>query len=198
MQYATPNKIYTLDEYLELDFITDAKYEFFDDGRLVEISGVAINHALINGNILGIFHENLTEHFESWIGSMKLKVPALPPYRYPNFSISPKKGQFEMIGKHHCLVNPIVIGEIYSPETKDYDCGEKFEAYKSIETFREYLLIDQEQKLVTLHTKYDDEIWFQSECGEGDILELVSVEYELAVDDIYERITFEESTFRIK
>ncbi|MDQ3372694.1 MAG: Uma2 family endonuclease [Acidobacteriota bacterium] len=39
MIYAVPDKIYSLEEYLELDFKTDAKYEFFD-GRLVEISGV--------------------------------------------------------------------------------------------------------------------------------------------------------------
>lgn len=188
MIYAEPNKIYTFEEYLELDFLTDAKYEFFDDGRLVEISGVAANHNFINGNVLSLLHEGLTENFESWIGSMKLKVPTLPPYRYPNFSVSPRKAQFEMAGKHQCLVNLILIGEIYSPETKNYDCGEKFEAYKSIETFREYLLIDQEQKLVTLHTKYDDDIWFQSEYEASDTIRLESVDCELAVDEIYRRV----------
>ena len=96
-----------------------------------------------------------------------------------------------MIGNHYCLVNPIVIGEIYSPETKDYDCDRKFEAYKSIETFREYLLIDQEQKFVTLHTKYDDEIWFQSEYEAGETLKIESLEYELSVDEIYQGIIFE-------
>ncbi len=117
MIYAIPDKIYTLEEYLDLDFRTDAKYEFFD-GELVEISGVAINHALINGNVLSILHTILAEDFQPWIGSMKLKVPALPPYRYPNFSVSPKKSRFEMVGQHQCLTNPIVIGEIYSPETE--------------------------------------------------------------------------------
>ena len=188
MIYAIPNKIYTLEEYLELDFKTDAKYEYFDDGEVVEISGVKISHAQIEMNVLCLLHDILAEHFESWIGSMKLKVPALPPYRYPNFSVSPKKRQVEMVGRHHCLVNPIVIGEIYSPETKDYDCGSKFEAYKSIESFREYLLIDQEQKFVTLHTKYDDEIWFQSEYEAGKTLRLESLECELSVDEIYQGI----------
>lgn len=190
MIYAVPNKIYTLEEYLELDFKTDAKYEFFD-GTLVEISGVAINHALINGNLLSILHENLTEDFQSWIGSMKLKVPALPPYRYPNLSVSPNKPQFEMVGEHYCLVNPILIGEIYSPETEIYDCGEKFEAYKSIESFREYILVDQEKKFVTLYTKYNGEVWFQSEYVEGETLKLESLECELSVDEIYQGIVFE-------
>ncbi len=193
MIYAIPNKIYTLNEYFELDFMTDAKYEFFD-GKLVEISGVAINHARIEMNILGIFYEVLTQDFESWIGSMKLKVPSLPPYRYPNFSVSPKKGHFEMVGKHHCLVNPIVIGEIYSPATKVYDCGEKYEAYKSIETFREYFLIDQNRKFVTLYTKYHQEIWLQSEYGEGETFTLESLDCELSLDEIYRGIIFETET----
>ena len=190
MTYAIPNKIYSLKEYLELDFKTDAKYEFFD-GELVEISGVNYNHCRIEMNVLSIFYKGLDKNLESWIGSMKLKVPALPPYRYPNFSISPRKGRFETVGQHQCLVNPIVIGEIYSPLTKEYDCGLKFEAYKSIESFREYLLIDQEQKIVTLHTKYTGEIWFQSEYLTGENLKLESVDCELNVDEIYQGIIFE-------
>lgn len=60
MRYAIPNKIYTLEQYLELDFETDAKYEFFD-GQLVEISGVHYNHALIDGNILSSFYKKPPE-----------------------------------------------------------------------------------------------------------------------------------------
>ncbi len=190
MIYAVPNRIYTLEEYLELDFITDAKYEFFD-GKLVEISGVTANHNFINGNLLGILHERLSENFQSWIGSMKLKVPSLPPYRYPNLSVSPRKARFENVGRHQCLTNPVLIGEIYSPETEFYDCGEKFEAYKSIESFREYILVDQSKKIVTLYTKYDAETWFQSEYGGGEILRLESLDCDLAVDEIYRRIVFE-------
>ena len=190
MRYAIPNKIYSLEEYLELDFVTDAKYEFFD-GRLSEISGVHYNHCFIEGNLISILHDSLSEIYELWIGGMKLKVPALPPYRYPNFSISPKPAKFATIGKHQCLVNPIVIGEIFSPDTANYDSGEKFESYKSIESFREYLLVDQEQKIATLFTKYDNDIWFQSEYREGKTLRLESVEYNLSVDDIYQGIIFE-------
>jgi Uma2 family endonuclease len=185
MIYAIPNKLYSLEEYLELDYLTDAKYEYFDDGKLVEISGVNIKHAEIEGNVLSIFYEKLSENYQEWIGSMKLKVPALPPYRYPNFSISPKERKIEMVGKHHCLVNPIVIGEIYSPETKDYDWGKKFEAYKSIESFQEYVLIDQEQELVTVFTNYDEGVWFPNESTAGETLKLESLDIELSVDEIY-------------
>ena len=94
MIYAVPNKIYTLVEYLELDFKTDAKYEFLD-GELMEISGVHYNHALIEMNLLSIFYESLDETSQFWMGSMKLKVPTLPPYRYPNFSVIRRKDKLK-------------------------------------------------------------------------------------------------------
>ena len=188
MIYAIPDKVYSLEEYLELDYLTDAKYEYFDNGKLIEISGVTANHNLINGNVLMTFSEKLSDAYQFWLGSMKLFVPALPPYRYPNFSTTPRKPKITKVGKHECLVNPIVIGEIFSPETKDYDCDQKFEAYKSIDSFREYVLIDQEQKFVILHTMYDKDIWFQSEYESGETLKLESLDIELSVDEIYEGI----------
>lgn len=99
-------------------------------------------------NLLGMFYENLDESFQFWMSEMKLKVPALPLYRYPNFSVSPKNAEFEIIAKHHCLLNPIIIGEIFSSETEKYDCGGKFEAYKSISSFREYLLVEEKENLL--------------------------------------------------
>lgn len=65
---------------------------------------------------------------------------------------------------------------------------------KSIESFREYLLIDQEQKFVTLHTKYNQEIWFQNEYVEGETLKRESLECELSIDEIYQGIDFEIET----
>lgn len=188
MIYAEPNKIYTLEEYLELDYLTDAKYEYFNNGKLIEISGVTANHNLINGNVLMAFNEKLSDYYQFWLGSMKLLVPALPPYRYPNFSITPRKPKIAKVGKHECLVDPIVIGEIFSPETKEYDYDQKFEAYKSIESFREYVLIDQEQKFVAVYLKYDKDVWFCSEYESGETLKLESLDIELSVSEIYEGI----------
>ena len=41
------------------------------------------------------------------------------------------------------LVNPVLIIEVLSPSTEAYDRGDKFTYYKSIPSFREYLLIAQ-------------------------------------------------------
>jgi hypothetical protein len=41
------------------------------------------------------------------------------------------------------ITNPTVLVEVLSPSTRDYDRGEKFALYRSIATFRDYLLIAQ-------------------------------------------------------
>lgn len=41
------------------------------------------------------------------------------------------------------VVNPCFIAEVLSKSTQDYDRGEKFVAYRTIDNFREYLLVDQ-------------------------------------------------------
>ncbi len=51
------------------------------------------------------------------------------------------------------ILNPQVIVEVLSKSTKGYDREDKFEAYRTIETFREYLLIDQTRIHVEQYSK---------------------------------------------
>lgn len=41
------------------------------------------------------------------------------------------------------ITNPKIIVEVLSSSTKGYDQTGKFEAYRTIPTFKEYLLVDQ-------------------------------------------------------
>ena len=41
------------------------------------------------------------------------------------------------------ILNPQIIVEVLSKSTKGYDREDKFQAYRAISTFQEYLLIDQ-------------------------------------------------------
>ena len=40
------------------------------------------------------------------------------------------------------IMNPLMIVEVLSKNTKNYDRGDKFDYYRSIPEFREYILID--------------------------------------------------------
>ena len=57
------------------------------------------------------------------------------------------------------MLNPLLIVEVLSPSTEGYDRGKKFESYRTIESFREYLLIHQDRRHVEHYSKQDDGSW---------------------------------------
>jgi Uma2 family endonuclease len=91
------------------------------------------------------------------------------------------------------VMNPLLIVEVLSKSTKNYDQGDKFLYYRSIPEFKEYILIDQTRYHVMQHTKTLDGKWLLTEHeSEEAVLELNSIEFQISFSDIYERINFEE------
>ncbi|HAT16136.1 MAG TPA: hypothetical protein DCS91_23645, partial [Microcoleaceae bacterium UBA11344] len=90
------------------------------------------------------------------------------------------------------VTNPLAIIEILSNSTKDYDRGGKFLAYRSIPEFREYILIDQYSYHIEQFAKNSNGKWVLTEYdSEDSVLTLESVEFQMPLREIYERINFE-------
>jgi len=95
------------------------------------------------------------------------------------------------IGGLQCLANPVLLVEVLSESNESYDPGEKFRQYKSIESFREYLLISSQSKDVTHYLKHNDRFWLQSDYIAGESLHITTLDFDLVVDEIYQGILFE-------
>jgi Uma2 family endonuclease len=185
------SKQMTLEEYLEFDANAEGRYEYYD-GEVFEMSGGSPEHALL-GSRLGFLlqRELLPRNCLVYSSDVKIKVPAMPPYRYGDISALCGQPIYEQIGNQRLLANPALIVEVLSPSTEKYDREKKFKAYKSIESLREYLLIWQDEKFVTLYTKHNEKFWFQSQYETGETLNLESLDCELSVNEIYQGIVFE-------
>ena len=181
----------TLEEYLEFDYNAEGRFEYFD-GEVIEMGGGSPEHSLL-GNRIGFLlqRELIQKSCFVYNSEVQIKVPKLPPYHYGDVSVLCGKAIYEDLGNQKLLVNPTLIVEVLSDSTEKLDKGDKFTAYKSIPSFREYLLIDQYKKFVTLYTKHNERFWFQSEYVAGEALKLESVDCELSVDEIYQGIIFE-------
>ncbi|MFN5964986.1 MAG: Uma2 family endonuclease, partial [Pseudanabaena sp.] len=88
--------------------------------------------------------------------------------------------------------NPLLIVEILSNSTQSYDRADKFKLYRSIPSFKEYVLIYQNSFWVEQYTKQPDNRWILTEYLEEDaILKLECVSFEISLRDLYKRVTFE-------
>ena len=83
-------------------------------------------------------------------------------------------------------MNPVVVVEVTSPSTEEYDRGEKLRHYRSLPSLREVVIASHRGPRLTLHRR-GDEGWEEELAGPGDALSLDSVASRIAVDDVYRR-----------
>ncbi len=184
-------KVYSLDEYFELEKSRNEKFEFWD-GSVWSMSGARFFHNIIVGNLNTELDMLLREKGCRAIPSdMRIKVPSYSPYRYPDLTALCGKPQIEQIGGIDMLVNPQLIVEVLSDTTEAFDRGDKFSYYKSIESFSEYLLVAQHRPHVTQFVKHGDGFWANFEFNDlNDIVELKSVSCSLPLVAIYRDVSF--------
>lgn len=91
----------------------------------------------------------------------------------------------------HTIRNPTVAIEVLSPSTAGYDLGDKFDHYRAIETFREYVVVRQDRAEITTYLRHDDGSWtFRAFTGLAAEVPIRSVDITLAMSEVYDGIDF--------
>ncbi len=149
------------------------------------------NHDIITSNlhgILGIFSRDKDVRVYSQGTYIRLEVSSKTPL--PDIVLTSKSG--EKRNKYHQLLNPLAVIEILSKSTKNLDQTQKMEAYQSIETLVEYVLIDQYKLHVAIHRRISQNKWEQEYLTDmSSKVHLESIGYSLSLSEIYEGVVFE-------
>ncbi|HEX5732339.1 MAG TPA: Uma2 family endonuclease [Blastocatellia bacterium] len=183
-----PKSYLAPEEYLEIERSADYKSEYFN-GQIFAMGGASPNHVLIVTNVVSEFRSQLKKR-PCTVYSTDLRVRVSPTglYTYPDVVVV--CGTPEFSDSHSdTLTNPTLIVEVLSKTTKDYDRGEKFEQYRAIETFVEYVLIAQDKHHVERYSRQADKTWVLSETNQvEDVIELKSISCKLALSEIYDKV----------
>ncbi len=186
-----PKHLYSLEEYFALEIESEEKYEYFN-GDAFCMSGVSPNHAQIESNLITTLNNTLRERgCRVFPANLRIKVPAAPPYRYPDLAVLCEKPVYEEIGGIETLINPALIIEVLSPSTEAFDRGDKFTYYKSVPSFGEYLLVAQHRPHVTHYVKQTGGKWEYEEANDtAATLYLPTIDCTLALDEVYRDVEF--------
>jgi Uma2 family endonuclease len=180
-------KKWTPEEYLAWERLQPEKHELHD-GEVFAMAGAKLAHNKVVGNVVGELREALRHKpCTVYPSDLRVKVPATGLYTYPDASIVCGREELED-DTLDTLLNPLVLVEVLSESTKDYDRGTKFTNYRTIPSFREYLLIATDQVLVEHYTRGEDGLWVLREHRAGERFALASVGCELAVDELYLKV----------
>ena len=190
-QPKTEKRYYTPEEYLALEETAIDKSEYHD-GEIVTMTGGTTNHNKLALNFCRKFPLTIKEQdYEIFINDVRLWISQNRRYFYPDIMVIQEEPIYQE-NNQTVVTNPLVIIEVLSNSTKNYDRGNKFFFYRSIPTFREYILIDQYSYHIEQFAKNSKSKWELTEYdSEDSVLTLESVEFQIPIRDIYQRINFE-------
>lgn len=185
-----PQPRITPEEYLTLERKSLTKSEYLN-GEIFAMSGFSREHNLICVNVSSVFHSQLRQRpCETYAGDMRVKVSPTGLYTYPDVVVVCDEPQFED-AQVDTLLNPTLIVEVLSPSTEDYDRGTKFEHYRTLPSLQGYLLVSQDKIHIVHYIRQADATWVLSETSrQEDHLRLPSIDCDLAVADIYAKVSF--------
>jgi Uma2 family endonuclease len=192
LKLSRPVRRYTLEQYLRREAKSVHKHEFID-GQIIKMPYAKGPHNIISVNVMTEMVINFRMSKEKYIvfpSDQLVYFPSLDAGVYADaLAVCEKPLYWD--DAQLLLINPILVVEVLSKSTSKYDRTSKFDKYKTLESFREYVLIRQDECYA--------EVWFRESPGRWqetivtDIsakLPLQSVGIEISMESIYANIEF--------
>lgn len=196
---AEKTRLYTHEEYLKMEERASEKHQFFN-GKIIPMAGGTVNHNLIATNIttsVSISVRRLPRKFLVFNSDMKIQIPRRNTFVYPDALVIAEKPEF-FEDRRDIITNPLLIVEVVSPSSEVVDRGAKFYDYRTLPSFREYLLVYQDEPLVAHAVRQGDDLWKMTDVrGLDAVLELATLGCPLRLSDIYYDIEFEAPQYEI-
>lgn len=182
---------YPAKDYLALEEKAEYRSEYYQ-GEIFAMTGASISHNRIVSNLNRLIGNALLEQdvCEVFVNDMKVWIFETNSFTYPDIVvIKPPPVTYE--GRNDVITNPLLIIEVLSKSTQDHDKGRKFDIYRALPSFKEYVLIDQYSKHITHFIKQDAKYWSMQEMDEQtESFTLQAINVSLKLVDIYQRVIF--------
>lgn len=176
------------EEYLRLDRAAEVRSEFLDGemwampGGSSWLSQIATN---LTGELVAVLRGGKCRAFNS---DLRVRVMPGRMYAYPDATVVCGEPRFTG-DSQDILINPTAIFEVLSPGTESYDRGAKFRNYPTIETLKDYLLLDQSAMHVERYTRAADGTWtFRAYDKPEDQLKIESIGASISRARVYDGV----------
>lgn len=187
---ALPKKNYISEaDYLTMEAVSPVRHEYYD-GEIFQMAGASDEHNTIAMNISSELHQQLKKRpCKVYQNDMRLYIEKEGIYVYPEVMVVCGEPEIKKFKSLDSLLNPVLIVEVLSESTADYDKSTKFDQYRTIDSFNEYLLVSQYTKKIIRYTKLSNGSWILRDyIGDKTEIELSSIDCTLAMDDIYDKV----------
>jgi Uma2 family endonuclease len=183
-----PRRKFTLQEYLAREETSPTRHEFYR-GEIFAMSGGSLSHGMIATNI-AVKLSLLLANRGCRPYSSDHRTASAELHTYPDLVVVCGDPIMSDVDPY-AITNPVVIVEVLSPSTANYDRGKKFELYWKIKTFRDYVLVDQFEPRIECFSRDASGLWrINVVTGLDATLNIPSLNCDLPLRDVYLDVKF--------
>ena len=185
-------KVYTFEEYLRREEKSVEKHEFYN-GKIIKMPDGTDTHSEIAMNIAASIKfavRPLPIKFRVYNSDLKIRIESENVGVYPDALVICEQPLFWQ-ERRDVIVNPLLIVEVLSPSTQNYDRRGKFELYKQLPSFQEYVLVNADKYSVETRFQEEPNLWrIRNETAVENMVMLNALGVAISMADIYENIQF--------
>jgi Uma2 family endonuclease len=185
MRTGRPLHRYTYADYVALELQSPTKHEFLD-GEIYAMAGGSEEHSALSAEILRLLGNAIGDRpCRTHTSDLRVYVESVGLATFPDGAVICGAFVQHEPSPTSTAVNPLILVEVTSDSSEDYDTGFKLEAYRSIPTLREYIVVSHRERRITVHTRQSSGEWTATVGIRGGTVEVPSLALRLAVDEVY-------------
>lgn len=190
MTAAQQTALISVDDYLAGELVSKVKHEY-RGGYVYAMAGATnVHNSIATSWLLAVGSQLRGKPCAPYNSDTKVRIrfPTHTRFYYPDGMVvckpNPAADTFQD--------DPVVIAEVVSKATRRIDEIEKREAYLTIPTLMNYLVIETNCPRVIVHRRTDAGFIAETYEGLNAVIPLADIECELALGELYERVNFDE------
>jgi len=180
-----PHHRYTYAQYVGLERDSSTKHEFFD-GEIYAMAGGSEDHSALAANVISMLVRALEDReCRVHTSDLRIYVETVGLATFPDGSVICGPLQQHAPSPEATALNPQILLEVTSDSSEAYDTGFKLEAYRTIPTLREVILVSHRERRITVHGREPSGAWTMRSAIAGGRIAVESIGAELVVDAVY-------------
>jgi Uma2 family endonuclease len=173
---------YTYEQYAALEDESPIRHEYLD-GEIYAMAGGSPDHAALAATVIRLLGPQLPPGCRAFTSDLRIRIPSTGLSTYPDVAVVCGRTA-RAADDPLAVVNPVLLVEVTSSSTEDYDRGEKLRHYTHLPSVREILIVSHREPRLTLHRRGESS-WTVTDVRRHGSVTLDSIACTLRVDDVY-------------
>lgn len=173
---------HTYEQYLEVERLSSVRHEFLE-GEIYAMAGGTPEHGILAARVTALLASAVPAGCHVASSDVKIFIEASGLATYPDVSVvcGPLA---RATNDSLALTNPLLLVEVTSASTEDYDRGDKLSHYRQITSLQAVLIVSHSSKRITV-VQRDAGAWVTRDVRSSEHVALAAPALSFAVDEIY-------------